>query len=229
MNLWWVEQTDADVPLDDDWLCAREELCLQSLRIPKRRADWRLGRWTAKRAVSASLPLLRAADGELEIRAAPSGAPEVFHRGERLCISISLTHRDGRAACAVASAGIALGCDLEVVEPHSDAFIHDYFAEDEQKQIAHAFASDRFAVVALLWSAKESALKMLHEGLRLDPRSVKVTATAFAQCPDARCWSPLQIDYDNVAYRGWWQKTGRMIRTLVSTAPELSVAEVKVS
>ena len=57
MDVYWLEQSEADVPTADDWLSENEVARLNSLRVAKRRADWRLGRWTAKCAVAASLKL----------------------------------------------------------------------------------------------------------------------------------------------------------------------------
>src|SRR5271166_1659982 len=100
MNVHWLEQTEADVPADNDWLSAPEAVRLNAMRIAKRRADWRLGRWTAKRALSVILdlpayPLFR----KIEIRAAASGAPEAFFDNRPAALTISLSHRAGIAAC----------------------------------------------------------------------------------------------------------------------------------
>ena len=82
MNVYWLEQTEADVPAENDWLSANEAVCLNGMRFAKRRADWRLGRWTAKRALSVYLdvPAHPQVFKKIEIRPAPSGAPEVFLR-----------------------------------------------------------------------------------------------------------------------------------------------------
>src|SRR6476469_10047436 len=78
--VYWLEQTQADVPAENDWLSARESVCLSGLRVAKRRADWRLGRWTAKCAVASFLNLSMDAQdlAQIEIRPASSGAPEIF-------------------------------------------------------------------------------------------------------------------------------------------------------
>src|SRR5690349_15398104 len=134
MDVYWLELAGADVPPTDDWLSASEAACLARLRFAKRRADWRLGRWTAIRAVSESLSLQRPL-ATVEIRAAPSGAPEVFLGGHPAKLAISISHRAGRAVCAVAHCGAALGCDLELVEPRSSAFAADYFTATEQSLV----------------------------------------------------------------------------------------------
>ena len=53
MHVYWLEQTEANVPEDNTWLSPREVAFADRLRFAKRRADWRLGRWTAKRAGAA--------------------------------------------------------------------------------------------------------------------------------------------------------------------------------
>ena len=45
MDVYWYEQCAVDVPVADDWLSDSEKARVAAFRIPKRRADWRLGRW----------------------------------------------------------------------------------------------------------------------------------------------------------------------------------------
>src|ERR1039457_2252479 len=103
MDVYWLEQTAADVPVENDWLHASEAVRLNGLRFPKRRADWRLGRWTAKHAVAVclNLSLDHHSLAAIEIRPATSGAPEVFLANAPARASISLSHREGTAVCAV--------------------------------------------------------------------------------------------------------------------------------
>jgi 4'-phosphopantetheinyl transferase len=220
MNVYWLEQTEADLPAENDWLSANEAVCLNGMRFAKRRADWRLGRWTAKRALSIQLdvPANSQVFKKIDIRAAPSGAPEVFFGDQPAAVTISLSHRAGLAACAVTKSGVEMGCDLEMVEPRSDAFVADYFTLEEQALIASASAADRPRLLALLWSGKESALKALHEGLRLDARSVIVSPgnSAF----DLHGWSPMEVRHtDRRIFNGWWQHADGIVRTLVAAPP----------
>ena len=176
MDVYWLEQSEADVPAADDWLSESEAVQLSRFRFAKRRADWRLGRWTAKCAVAASLKLPddHRSLKKIEISAASTGQPEVTLVGRTERVTISISHRDGIAICAVAVGDVKLGCDLEVIEPRSDAFIADYFTAEEGELIAQTSGEKRPLLVSLLWSAKESALKALHVGLRADTRSVRV-------------------------------------------------------
>ena len=93
------------------------------MRFAKRRADWRLGRWTAKHALSVCLDL--PAHPEIfKKNGHPPGAvwrARSFLRQPASRSFISLSHRTGVAACAVAMSDAEIGCDLEMVEPRSDA------------------------------------------------------------------------------------------------------------
>jgi len=116
-----------------------------------------------------------------------------------------------------------MGCDLEMVEPRSDEFVADYFALEEQALVARASASDRDRLLALLWSAKESALKALRAGLRLDTRCVVVAP--FAPSYDLNGWSRLLVRYTGElgaggqVFHGWWQYEDHRVRTVVAAPP----------
>jgi 4'-phosphopantetheinyl transferase len=241
MDLYWLEQTEADVPAGEEWLSAQEVLRLHAMPFARRRNDWRLGRWTAKNAWAAYLKLTPELQmlREIEIRPASTGAPKLFFRNAPTEVTIGLSHRSGTAICAVSSSGGALGCDLEVVEARSDAFLADYFTPEEQALVSRAPASDRSWLVALLWSAKESALKALGEGLRLDTRSVIVEAvdvlgqgsaaaerspkgfsTEVESSSGFNGWRPLRVRHaGGETYQGWWRRTGILVRTMVASPP----------
>lgn len=229
MEVYWLEQTEGDVPPTDEWLSEAEIARLATMRIPKRRGDWRLGRWTAKRAIAAYLNLVRDITTlpKIEVRPAPCGAPEAFLNDKVAPVSISISHRAGAAICAVTTAGSALGCDLEVVEAHSDAFVADYFTGPEQALLTRIPVRARRAVISLLWSAKESGLKALREGLRLDTRAVEVhfidgpeslKQNILAQPPLVGHWSQfVLLCNDGQKLEGWWQQNRDRLRTLVAS------------
>ena len=241
MDLYWLEQTEADVPAGEEWLSTQEVLRLHAMPFARRRNDWRLGRWTAKNAWAAYLKLTPELQmlREIEIRPASTGAPKLFFRNAPTEVTIGLSHRSGTAICAVSSSGGALGCDLEVVEARSDAFLADYFTPEEQALVSRALASDRSWLVALLWSAKESALKALGEGLRLDTRSVIVNpadvlrqgseatepsaesfSTELGSSTSPNGWFPLSVRHTaGQIYQGWWQHKGVLVRTIVASPP----------
>ena len=217
IDVYWLEQAGGDLPAGDAWLSRAEADRLGAMRFPKRRADWTLGRWTAKRSLAAylDLPADSRSLARIEIRAASSGAPEVFFGGEPAPVTLSISHRAGWAACAVAGPEAALGCDLEIVEPRGDAFAGDYFTGQEQELLARASAADRFRLLALLWSAKESALKALRVGLRLDTRCVVVDPFVEHVSGESD-WRALRAHHDGQVFHGWWRQTGDLVRTLVA-------------
>jgi 4'-phosphopantetheinyl transferase len=239
MQVYWLEQTEEDVPVESDWLSPRELAQLDNMRFAKRRADWQLGRWTAKHALAACLclPDDHLSLAEIELRPALSGAPEVFFDNQPAPATISLSHREGIAVCAIALESGALGCDLEMIEARSDAFLRDYFTIEEQELVARNPEGERSRLLALLWSAKESALKALHAGLRLDTRSVNVlppilpplrfgsadecleqAALGGQPAESLEPWLRLHVRCAHGQdFHGWWKQTGRFVRTVLAT------------
>jgi 4'-phosphopantetheinyl transferase len=229
METHWLEQTEADLPSHDDWLSSEEAVLLSRMGFAKRRADWRLGRWTAKRAAAAclNLPGDPHALQEIEVRAAPSGAPELFLADGPAAVTISISHRAGVAVCAIAMRDAQLGCDLELIEPRGGGFVADYFTSEEQELISREPEEDRPRLVTLLWSAKESTLKALRQGLRVDTRCVAVAfdtrtdhehgTAGFGEATDPSRWHPLLVRYaESEVLHGWWRNAGNLVRTLVA-------------
>jgi 4'-phosphopantetheinyl transferase len=197
----WLTRSFADVPADDGWLGSGEAEVLAGLWVEKRRADWRLGRFAAKAAVAVWLGVHPA---EVEIQAAPDGAPEAWLEGRPAGVCLSLSHRAGRALAVVGEAGAALGCDLEVIEPRSQAFVNDWLAPPERALVARA-GGRRDLVANLLWTVKEAAAKGRREGLRLDVRD----AVADIDGLDAAIpgWRRLAVTWADGGRRaeGWWR------------------------
>jgi 4'-phosphopantetheinyl transferase EntD len=104
-----------------------------------------------------------------------------------------------------------------MIEPRSDAFVADFFTDREQALIAGTSTADRPLLVNLLWSAKESALKALHEGLRLDTRSVAVSLVNVQSGREDGSWHPLRVvSRTGGIFAGWWQCRDNLVRTLVA-------------
>jgi 4'-phosphopantetheinyl transferase len=201
----WIEQSAAEVPQADTWLSRVEVERLGGLWFDKRRADWRVGRWTAKLAVSKTLAVPDFAS--IEIRPAPTGAPQVFITGKPAPVAISISHCNGLAMCTIAPPGTWLGCDIEAVEPRSGAFAAQYFTEAEQS------AAGNWTMMAVHWSAKESALKALGIGLGIDMRrlSVELGDTQVSG------WNALRVRYAHLrTFHGWWAQDGGLVRTIVA-------------
>lgn len=218
MDVYWVEQSERDVPSTDDWLGPHERAHLGRLHIPKRRSEWRLGRWTAKRAIAAyrKLSLNASALANIEIRPEPSGAPQVFVSGKLEGVAISISHSAGTAICTLGDGRIRLGCDLEIIEPRADAFLRDYFTQEEQELVYQEPPADRPRLITLLWSGKESALKALKHGLRVDTRSI----TVQPELQTYNCWT--RFDVRSVwgdSFHGWSREAIGLWRTVVADFP----------
>lgn len=217
-TLYWLAQSLSDVPESDDWLSQGERGILSGLRFPKRRSDWRLGRWTAKNAVCAyqvkeSPPL-----SSLEIRAASDGAPEAFWSGRPGEVSISISHSRERSLCVAGPRNLAVGCDLEWVEPREDNLIQDYFTAEEIPLSTQCSESERDLVVNLIWSAKETTLKILREGLRRDTRSVAVLPDLGGDEYRWHTWTGRCLESSR-HFHGWWRTSGGYVYTLASEHP----------
>jgi 4'-phosphopantetheinyl transferase len=232
MKIYWLTQNLAEVPPDDDWLSADERAVLDTLRFPKRRAEWRLGRWTAKRALAAyqraksdlrtrGIMNLNSPDAQvglyrtIEIRAAADGAPEAFVHDKFLLVPLSISHRNEIGFCVINPLGSTVGCDLEMIEPRSENFVADYFTTEEQQRMAQAPEQDRHWLATLIWSAKESALKALRQGLRLDTRSVIVDPDMNGKNKDWNFLSVRQTEASRT-FHGWWRIEGKFVQTIVA-------------
>ncbi len=241
MRTWWLARTEAELlalpslpvaragpaapgapdpapvlagpPAGIGWLTDAERSRAGQLRYAKRRTDFLLGRWTLKLAVARVLgwPDDPAGLAQIEGRTAADGAPELYIRGRAAARGISLSDRAGCAVCLIAAERTAVGCDLELVEPRSDGFVRDYLTEPERQFVAAA-GPDRHLAANLMWSAKESALKVLRTGLRRDTRSVEVTLTDLR--PPQRAWSRLEVrTAESESFPGWWRRSGPFVLT----------------
>ena len=211
--IYCLERRESDIADGSGWLSERERAVLDGLRVPKRRADWRLGRWTAKCAMAAYLELEEdpATLASIEIRAAASGAPKAFRRGWPAGPHISLSHSHGAGFCAVA-AGTPIGCDVERIEARSEAFFSDYFTAREQALAAGTANKNRDCLLTLLWSGKESVMKVLECGLRADTRRVTVIPTTPLPPDDG--WHTFGADAEAGHFTGWWRQAGGWMWTI---------------
>jgi 4'-phosphopantetheinyl transferase len=217
--LYWLTRNLADVPESNDWLSDHERGLLAGLRFPKRRNDWLLGRWTAKLAIcayqSGKVPVL----SSLEIRAAVDGAPEAYWDGEPGKVSLSISHSNDQGFCIVGPPNFSLGCDLERIEPREDQFIEDYFTPEEIALCQNA-PDPKTLVTNLIWSAKESTLKALRQGLRRDTRSVLIRPNTWDREREGswNTWTGHCLESSRT-FCGWWRSRDGYIYTLASDQP----------
>jgi 4'-phosphopantetheinyl transferase len=209
-----------EIPARTTWLTAGEADVAARLRFTKRRSEFLLRRWVCKQsvAVTAGIPADPASLGRVEVANRPSGAPYVLLDGQPLGLDVSITDRAGWAVCLVGENLTRVGCDLEIVEPRSAGFVTDFLTPAEQAFVASRPQVHRDAAANLMWSAKESALKVLRTGLRRDTRSVEVVLDDDPQ--DRTGWAPLEVrTAEGAVLPGWWRRDGLFLTTVASERP----------
>ncbi len=173
----WDEKTlAADV---DEHLTGAELACLAALRSKKRRAEFCAGRVAAKRLLSRAPFNLN--PRWVEVVRLPSGAPQLLYRDSPYghdsspTVCVSITHCAEFAIAVVAP--VPVGVDLEREEHRSDAFVRNFFSQQE-RALTTALRHDlRDRAVNMLWSRKEAACKVYHSGSRLVCRELDCTRT----------------------------------------------------
>ncbi len=198
------------------FLSAKEQERCECLRFLKRRAEWLLGRSTAKKLVQAVLRRdsgLTVSSAAIEIFNGPDGSPRVYLEGELLALELSISHSHGRALCAVDTD--CLGADLEWIETRSDGLMDDFFTQGEQGRVIAVPSAQRAMLVTAIWSAKEAVLKALRKGLTVDTRKVEIRILSVEQ--GLNCWQPFELCLyieDQMPLRGWWRQWSGFVLTL---------------
>lgn len=230
VKIFWLKQSLQDIPDNREWLHNSEKKVLSGFKFSKKRNDWLLGRWTAKNAVKhflgATHPGL--SHTSVEIIAAEDGAPEVYHKGNHLPAYISLSHSNGTGICAVSSPDVKIGCDLEKIEPRSQFLVNDHFTKHEQKLISTNDRDLKALWTNLVWSAKESALKTLREGLRIDTLRIEVD---FNRQFDRDNWNKLKATFldGQMEFKGSWQYTSEFVLTILSNQESIEPIEIRLT
>ena len=285
----WLLQRDADEMPTTGWLSTAELARLALFRAAKRRQEWLLGRWTAKRLVQGyleqetglrppldALVIVRDAGGApavlFDSDATPmdlppgarwvsgasllgdaerkAGLPKLAASGMALPISLSISHSNGLALCALHCAGnavlsdphcavddafpdkgnVVIGIDIEYSEERSDSFVQAYFTNEEIHCIGQALGNEQALLSTVTWSAKEAVLKALQLGLVVDTRRVQcLPATGLELAASINYgWNEVYITCDPALlsqpgygqWRGWWRREGAYVLTLAALYQE---------
>jgi 4'-phosphopantetheinyl transferase len=225
--LYWLIQNLTDVPDGEDWLSEKEKALLSRLHVPKRRNDWRLGRWTAKQAYRLYQPAFTPSIPEMDVVAAEDGGPDIYISDKPAPVSISISHSHGRGFCILAPSNFAVGCDLEQIEYRSPDFFEDYFTPEEMLSWRQAPEAIQPIVGYLIWSAKESCLKVLREGLRRDTRSVRINFEYKDAESAWNIWTGHCMETSGTFW-GWWRCEGKYIYTMASDRPSGAPRELQI-
>lgn len=211
----WHAAGMSDVPHDDAWLDDLERERFARMAFPKRVSEARLGRWVAKTTAASFLGIGddRSGLARVTVRNAHDGAPELFVDGRPADAIIAMSDRSDWAVTAIRRGGVRVGCDIEVVEHRSERFVRDYFTPAERALVA---GGDRDLLANLIWSAKESALKVLRTGLRRDTRTVEVVPNSI----DGPGWHSFSLRVEGAPDQwGWWVRYNDFVLTVACAAP----------
>jgi 4'-phosphopantetheinyl transferase len=223
-------------------LSEQEQQRLVELKTLKRRSDWLIGRWTAKHLIQAYIERQTGVQPRLNTLAVindPDGAPRIIadcglHNADydlnlqsTICnLQLSISHCNGYAFCALLDhCDTQIGADIERIEPRAAAFAEDYFTAHELSQLRAAPPERGDAIVTLIWSAKEAALKALRLGLTVDTR--KIDCTAAPAAPAAPAWAALGVraapgllGERETIFQGWWRQFDQYVLTMVVMGAE---------
>ena len=147
----------SDRPADDRLFTPTECLALAAMKDAGRRRDWRAGRIAAKRAAAR---LAGAGSPErFELLPVAGRAPRVVVRQDDgtaspASLTISLAHRDGRAAAIAAPPGARVGVDVERVGTIPVAHQRYFLTPGERSRAGRRDPAE-------LWALKEAAWKAL--------------------------------------------------------------------
>lgn len=228
----WLTQTHTELPaltqaFEKGWyLTEEEEQRFSALHTEKRRHDWLLGRWTAKRLLQTviwekngtSLPL-----DLITITNNNDGVPDYRLPIQDRNFSISISHSHGRAfAAAIERPNAPIGADLERIAARPEGFIEAYFTPEEQTAVLQcATEAMQNTLTTAIWSAKEAALKALHLGLSVDTLAVRCLIEPIVHQPHN--WLPFAVVCDNgrlpqpaPSLTGWWCVEDEFVLTVVA-------------
>jgi len=116
--------------------------------------------------------------------------------------------------------------DTELFQPEDYLTPKWYFFKDSQlgricnsipwEQLADCLPEENHScAVSLVWSAKESVLKAIKTGLRVDTRRIEIENFDI---PQGTRWAPVQArDVEkNEIFTGWWRRLEGMVYSVFS-------------
>jgi 4'-phosphopantetheinyl transferase len=240
----WLVQTATELPAlpATAWLSPPEQERLSTLRIEKKRREWLLGRWTAKRLVQAYLEQVGAGHvdmADIAITPGADGAPELGTTvpdasptlQAALCaLRLTISHSNGRSFCALAQGGVGVGADIEAIAARSPVFATDFFTPGELALVAAAPVALHDTLVTAVWSAKEAVLKALRLGLTVDTRMVECLPPLPLEGADTAQWAAF-VAHCHPSLGGppagvtcWWRADDAFVLVLAVAEPLRSFA-----
>lgn len=147
----------------EEILSAKEQKYFDSLKFDKRKRDYLIGRYTAKKLLLENfIKDSKTTFKDISILKDTDGKPELYINGKRPNFMLSISH-SGDFASAVASKELKfLGIDTEKIEVRTRSWAEQSFYNTEY----HTNSDDKF--LTTLWAKKEAVVKALGVGLSVD-------------------------------------------------------------
>lgn len=158
----------------DAVLHPREAAYFFALEADKRKRDFLLGRYAAKRALTALAPGIE--PPEIEIRPGVFQQPVVLHP-RAAGLAVCLTHTGPLAAAVAFPAGHPLGVDTEVVDPAYLGALAGQIAPEDLPATGCGSVEGHFRA----WTVKEALSKVLRCGLTAPFPLLAVAQTIMAE------------------------------------------------
>lgn len=202
------------------WGTAREQTTYQKFSCEKRKKDWLLGRLTAKELIQKyylSLCGTRLSFPEIEILNAPSGKPYFQPLASMPdCPALSISHSQGLAFCSLQelTPREGFGIDIEYASPRPSLFVDTFYNAQEQKHLAAYQGKEHTQAVTAIWSLKESVLKALGHGLRMDTNKITVQLSP----PPWNQWNHQHIQIPSmpgIQVQSWMRYIGYFVLSMV--------------
>ncbi|WP_129670554.1 4'-phosphopantetheinyl transferase superfamily protein [Candidatus Chloroploca sp. Khr17] len=238
----WLIQQRSDLPAvaPELWLSVPERDRMRTLRMEKRREEWLLGRWTARRLIQAWTQRelgFAPHPTELMILPAPDGAPEIHALDPALrmalgTVRLTISHSAGQAFCALAPAGAPVGADIEQIEPRHANFAETYYTPGELALLEATDPSHYNLLLNAIWSTKEAVLKALRHGLRVDTRLVECLVPLLDAADQDAGWRAFLAHCDPslgappAGVRCWWRQDHHVVLTIAAITPRLVTEQV---
>ncbi len=149
---------------------SQEKRYYDGLKFEKRRKDYSLGRYVAKRSVglfSGEKDLSR-----IEIKNGVFNQPIVKYGNEQN-LQVSISHCEHMGAAVAFQEDHPMGIDIERISSKTAKIIESQIDEDEKELIRNRERTPDFMLI-LLWTSKESLSKVLKTGLTVPLNLFKI-------------------------------------------------------
>lgn len=189
LNLYLADISNLDIEQDMSLFSDYRKHKIERIKLPLKR----------KQSIGAELLLMHALKEvmpdisfPLAIKCEDIGKP-VF---EKLPLYFSLSHSENYAACVISDK--AVGLDIEFDQQNNEKIAERFFLKHEKDWLKSA--ADKNGVFSKIWTAKESALKLLGTGLSKGLSSIAVYDDCVLVEPEVKRINVRWFESENLCF-----------------------------